>query len=92
MNKGQRAVGNKPPMFMGQEVPNRDPSLRDSIDQKAIDESKSQVSYNPYSQKDYKKIVKQTEDMKLARGLGHNMGDETWEQAKSKFNRQNEFS
>ena len=41
----------------------------------------SQISYNPYKYQDYKKIETKDSQMKLARGLGSNMGDETWEQA-----------
>jgi hypothetical protein len=37
-------------------------------------------NYNPYSIKDYEKIKKEMKEQ-LPRGLGSNIGDETWQKA-----------
>ena len=48
-------------------------------------ETKSQITYNPYSLKDYKQMKSQdVKGKELSRGLGANTGDEKWQLAQEK--------
>lgn len=55
-------------------------------------ETKSQITYNPYSLKDYKQIKQQDNRVKeLSKGLGANIGDEKWQHAQDKKQKQAEY-
>lgn len=56
-------------------------------------ETKSQITYNPYSLKEYKQMKqKDTKGKEMSRGLGANIGDDKWQQAQEKKQKQAEYA
>ena len=55
-----------------------------------MEETKTQLTYNPYKIKDFRKM--QEKQPNLAKGLGSNIGDERWQLANEKQERLKKYS
>ena len=60
-------------------------SVQPIVKSAQMEETKTQLTYNPYKMKDFKKM--QEKQSVLAKGLGSNIGDDKWHLANEKKER-----